>query len=869
MKSRLSLLGIIVSVLISCENKPMGPCDIYEAGGTPCVAAHSTVRNLYSKYDGPLYRLLCKETGETIDIYAGRDGYADVESHEKFCEGRVCYISVIYDQSGMENHLYQAAPGTFDGPDKGMFNTLPLADMAPVSVNGHKAYGVYIMPGMGFRNNNARGLAIEDEPEGIYSVVDGSHFDSGCCFDYGNASTNGTAVGTGTMETTYYGTSTAWGSGNGEGPWIMSDFESGLFSGYNHKVNDVPSIDSWPFVSIFVNGGGGNHWDLRGADASSDYLTIFYEGPRPHTPDSDAYYPMSKKGGLLLGNGGDNGNGSAGTFFEGAMTVGYPTDEAINLVQKNIAEQKYEKYPVNQSRLTSFSLGQTQKLEVNFKNITEKTISGYEFKIEVPESWEVEGGPVKAFDYELLPGQSFNAEFIIKAPEKASAGYLASIVSWGKGNEDRISQRIRCSAPVKINEIYFSDEKGTENQYIELYNDSDSEVDVSNWRLDARSSGYASTTIAEIPENTVIKPKDYMLMHLAPSYLTAAAKKGENEIHLGKDIAGKQVIINGKTFNIEKKGVPASEPSIIFIPVATGPWVNIPKGSTNIPVSNVSGLVPGQMMGIDWGDNYEVVKVTSVGKAATQTTLPEDVKAGQTIIKLNGTSNLEPGSVLTISTGDRIEYAEVKRVIVSVDSAPRHIVGRPRVRHEPGEIELKEGLKNDHMAGVDVSCLGGGVSFEPATKYDHKSGDAIRGLGLPYQLSESLTEDYSVNSSVNTVEDEYIFSNELSSRAGSLALYNGDVLVDAIVYGSKQSNSSANGTIASPELATLEGVQSQGGCIAVIPQFRPWPVSIVTSEDFIIALARYPDGNDKDSLCEDFHPTKTPTPGTSNKTDNQ
>ena len=43
------------------------------------------------------------------------------------------------------------------------------------------------------------------------------------------------------------------------------------------------------------------------------------------------------------------------------------------------------------------------------------------------------------------------------------------------------------------------------------------------------------------------------------------------------------------------------------------------------------------------------------------------------------------------------------------------------------------------------------------------------------------------------------------------------VVVDAIVYGSQQSNSSANGTITSPEIAILEGDQSQGGCIVVVP----------------------------------------------------
>ena len=58
----------------------------------------------------------------------------------------------------------------------------------------------------------------------------------------------------------------------------------------------------------------------------------------------------------------------------------------------------------------------------------------------------------------------------------------------------------------------------------------------------------------------------------------------------------------------------------------------------------------------------------------------------------------------------------------------------------------------------------------------------------------------------------------LSATAGSVALMDaGSLVVDAMVYGSQQSNSSANGTITSPELATLEGDQSQGGCIVVAP----------------------------------------------------
>ena len=52
----------------------------------------------------------------------------------------------------------------------------------------------------------------------------------------GNAETDSRADGPGTMETTYFGTATAWGTGDGPGPWIEADFEGGVFSGYNAKT---------------------------------------------------------------------------------------------------------------------------------------------------------------------------------------------------------------------------------------------------------------------------------------------------------------------------------------------------------------------------------------------------------------------------------------------------------------------------------------------------------------------------------------------------------------------------------------------------------------------------------------------------------
>lgn len=95
----------------------------------------------------------------------------------------------------------------------------------------------------------------------------------------------------------------------------------------------------------------------------------------------------------------------------------------------------------------------------------------------------------------------------------------------------------------------------------------------------------------------------------------------------------------------------------------------------------------------------------------------------------------------------------------------------------------------------------------------------------------------------------------MSGSSGSIALMDasGKVMVDGLVYGSQQSNSSANGTIPSPEIATLEGVQSQGGCIAVVPTLPRRFIPVAGAPDEVnLSLGLFPDGNDNDSNCNDF-----------------
>ncbi|KAJ7080957.1 alpha-L-arabinofuranosidase [Mycena belliarum] len=313
-----------------------GPCDIYASGGTPCVAAHSTTRALFSAYTGLLYQVKRGSDGATNSITPlSAGGVANAATQDSFCAGTTCLITIIYDQTGRGNHLRQAPPGSAaQGPEAGGLDSLAAADGAPVTLNGQKAYGVFIPPSTGYRVDATNGIATGDAAEGIYAVFDGTHFNGNCCFDYGNAETSGTDTGNGHMEAIYFGS--GGNKGAGSGPWVEADLENGLFSGgTTGQNNNNPTLTS-RFVTGIVKGEA-NNWAIRSGNAASGSLTTAYSGVRP----SGGYNPMKKEGAIILGIGGDNSDRAQGTFYEGVMTSGYPSDATENSVQANIVAAKY------------------------------------------------------------------------------------------------------------------------------------------------------------------------------------------------------------------------------------------------------------------------------------------------------------------------------------------------------------------------------------------------------------------------------------------------------------------------------------------------------------------------------------------------
>ena len=326
------LLGVLIIGPAARAAGTHEPCDIYASAGTPCVAAHSTVRALYASYNGPLYQVRRASDGATTNIGpTSAGGYANSDAQDVFCAQTACTITVIYDQSPQHNNLtIEGGGGANPNAD-----VAANANAAHITVNGNQAYGVYVGPGVGYRDDSTSAIPTGGQAQGAYMVASGTHVNSGCCFDYGNAETNNRDNGNGHMEAVNLGTS-CWASPcTGSGPWITGDLENGLYMGAGSNPSNTGNNSQ--FVTAMLKSNNQTTFEIEGGNSQSGGLTTWYNGSLP----PNGYTPMSLEGAIVLGTGGDNSNGSIGTFFEGVMTAGVPSDSADAAVQANIVAQGY------------------------------------------------------------------------------------------------------------------------------------------------------------------------------------------------------------------------------------------------------------------------------------------------------------------------------------------------------------------------------------------------------------------------------------------------------------------------------------------------------------------------------------------------
>jgi len=909
--------------------RPEGPCDIYAAGGTPCVAAHSSTRALYASYNGPLYQVMRQSDGKTLDIGVVQPkegdpgGYADAAAQDAFCANTYCWITKLYDQSGKGNHLVQPPHGGFSGPAMGGFNNLPIADMAPVTVNGHKVYGVYIAPGMGMRLNDAKGTAVDDQSEGQYWVISGHHYNSGCCFDYGNAETDSRDDGDGTMETTYYGNANSWYYGQTPGPWIMTDQENNLVGCVNPNPNDkfckdLPSIN-WRFVTSTADGES-HHWRSMGGDAQGGDLKVMYDGKRIDN-DRKSYDPMRKQGAILLGNGGDNSNGSQGTFYEGAMTAAgtFPSKETNMKIQANIVSARYDVQqvsiaPANATDtppgLQTFSLRSTQNSTVTFTNTTGTPVKDVTLSVFVPAGWKsvVLGTKeaTKKIAGPIAPGATVSAVFSVTSGSEPFNGDLIGKATWSNSINNVTQaeigiEKVRNVNPVKINEFRISDgsTSNSSNSFIELYNASDVDVDISNWALTQHQTQMAIFSSIKVPAGTILPARGFYLLGLSNSGLAVAAKKGESTIFVrnttGMSVGDAIEIGTGST--VEKRKItaisnpaipeattPASPfggrgpvtpgtPTTVWQPLPEGPVITIPAGSTNIPVASVAGIQVGQKIAIGYGatypavaqtiEKYEVVTVTKVGKPGTQAYLSMDAKAGDRNIKVSSVANISVGDKIRLdidSKGHGIETVTVTKV--GTQSVRNTLNGPLKSNEDAGTgLELSKPLKYNHASNMPFSVNGTGISFEPASAFPHSSNEPVLPLSFAVTLDQPLSIDHDIDAVVldskvttagyqgDVAPNLFFGGPAFSSSAGNMVLRDakGNV-VDGLNYGGLVDPWAAEG------YQTISGA-GESGCYVTTPGggrggFRMGAAAPVSQPNR--SAGRYPDGTDTDSNCRDF-----------------
>ena len=639
--------------------------------------------------------------------------------------------------------------------------------------------------------------------KGQYWVINGQHFNSGCCFDYGNAEIDSRDDDNGTMETTYFGDATPWYHGNPPGPWVMTDQENNLVGCVNPDRSklcaSLPNI-TWRFVTAIAKGEP-HHWTSMGGNSAEGALSVMFDGPRIDS----TYDPMRKQGAILLGNGGDNSVGSQGTFYEGAMTAAntFPSDATDQLVQSNVVAARYAVQAVSVAPasasamppgLQTFTPGSSKDTTVTFTNISETPATGVRLSITVPRQWTaVVAGTndiAKTIDKPIAPGESVSATFNVTSGAAAFNGDLIGKASWTRPSGGNISmtmaEKVRNVSPVKINEFRAgAGSPNPTNAFIELYNSGSESIDISNWSLTQHPTQQAIFSAVKMPAGTKLSAGEFYILGLATSGLSVPAHPGAAAINV-RSTTGMTVgdTIEIGTGNDEERrkiasiGTAASSSTTLWQPLPDGPVITIPVGSTNVPVTSVSGFAVGEKIALGHGatypavglgvERYEVATVTAVGKPGTEALLAADAPAGSTNLKVTSVANISVGDKIRLdidSVGHGIEPVTVTKVgtqstrtglTANVGAGATRIIVRA-ANLAVGDT-LIVGTPANHetvtitaIGAAGAAAIGGlgptpvAVDFKPALAAAHGSGEYVINPGTGLDIAAPLRFSHAAN----------------------------------------------------------------------------------------------------------------------------
>jgi hypothetical protein len=263
------------------------------------------------------------------------------------CAGTICTVSLLYDQSGRENHLPVAKAGVMGGgPMAALDDFESSATPEPLTLGGHQVYPLSMEPRQGYRLARlGDGLPYRMDPQGIYMLADGTHSGPGCCWEFGNAPID--AFQFGSASALSYGSGSA-AAGAGDGPWFKADLFGDLWAGGDSRANgsgppnpNNPSLKVKFALGLLKTRPGSSappppttEWALRMADVTmAGAVTTAYQGVLA------AF--LIHAGSVILGIDGENSNYGRGTFYEGAIVAGFPSDDTELSVLQNIQTVGY------------------------------------------------------------------------------------------------------------------------------------------------------------------------------------------------------------------------------------------------------------------------------------------------------------------------------------------------------------------------------------------------------------------------------------------------------------------------------------------------------------------------------------------------
>jgi len=378
-----------------------------------------------------------------------------------------------------------------------------------------------------------------------------------------------------------------------------------------------------------------------------------------------------------------------------------------------------------------------------------------------------------------------SATFKVASGPAAFNGDLAGNVSWtnqtsGAKQSETTAEKVRNVSPIKINEFRISAGSPTNStdSFIELYNAGARSIDISNWTLTQHPTQQAIFGSAKIPAGTKLPSRSFYLLGLSNSGLAAPARKGDATIHVRSTTgmnAGDSISIDTgsgvETRKIVSVGTAAGNNTTVWQPLPDGPVITIRAGSTNVPVTSVSGFEVGEKIALGYGatyptvakaiEQYEVATITAVGKPGTQAFLGVDAPAGATNIKVTSVANISAGDKIRLdidSVGHGIETVTVTSVgtqssrtalSANASAGATNITVRSGNGFVVGD-KLTVGTPANHQtvtitAVGAASPTGAGVDFTPALAKAHLNREFVVAHGTGLGLAAPLRFNHAAN----------------------------------------------------------------------------------------------------------------------------